>query len=103
MASTKPDGTNPVRTCVGCRKIGPQRDLVRLVLVDGVPVVDGRRRLPGRGASIHPSDACVKAAVRQGAFGRAFRCRVVVASPLELSRTVTAALVFSRDGNGNPK
>jgi predicted RNA-binding protein YlxR (DUF448 family) len=66
-----------------------------MVLVDGQPTVDVRRALSGRGASIHPREACVSAAIRQGAFGRAFRCRVVVASQGELSRQVAAAFVCS--------
>jgi len=77
--------------------------LVRLVLVDGQVVVDRRRALPGRGASIHPNDACVEAAVRHGGFGRAFRCRVQVASPAELARNVAAAFGGPREDNGNPE
>src|SRR5882724_6361244 len=81
----------PVRTCIGCRQPAPLAQLVRLVLVDGQPVVDARRVLPGRGASLHPTESCVRAAISHGAFGRAFRCRVAVASPVELSIKVTAA------------
>jgi len=65
-----------VRTCVGCRQPAPRRELVRLVLIDGRPAVDTRRRLPGRGASIHPSAACVAQAVKRGAFARAFRAAI---------------------------
>ena len=79
------------------------KELVRLVLVDGQPVVDRRRALPGRGASIHPNDACVEAAIRQGGLGRAFRCRVQVASPAELAKNVAAAFGGPREGNGNPE
>jgi N utilization substance protein A len=96
-------GAAPVRTCVGCRKACPVTELVRIVLRDGQPVVDARRTLPGRGASIHPRAECVTAAVRQGGLGRAFRCRVVVAAPAELSRNVAAAFGDPREGNGNPE
>jgi predicted RNA-binding protein YlxR (DUF448 family) len=51
--------------------------MARLALRDGRVVVWlGRGRPPGRGASIHPTEACVREAVRQGAFARAFRARV---------------------------
>jgi predicted RNA-binding protein YlxR (DUF448 family) len=51
--------------------------MARLALRDGRVVVwRGRRRPSGRGASIHPREACVREAVRQGAFARAFRARV---------------------------
>ena len=96
-------GTSPVRTCIGCRQTSPRTELVRLVLIEGQPTVDPRRRLPGRGASVHPTEVCVNAAVRQGGFARAFRRRVVVVSPVDLSNRVTAAFGSWRDGNGNPE
>src|SRR4051794_40509600 len=64
------------RTCVGCRQRAPRQELVRLVLIDGRPAVDTGRRLPGRGASIHPSAACVAQAMKRSAFARAFRAAV---------------------------
>jgi predicted RNA-binding protein YlxR (DUF448 family) len=101
---TTPGRRASVRTCIGCRRAAPASELVRVVLVDGQPVVDARRALPGRGASLHPSEACVRAALSHQAFGRAFRCRVVVAAPDELSvqvsSRVTAALGGLRDRNG---
>jgi N utilization substance protein A len=81
----------PVRTCVGCRKRAPASELVRLVLVQDRPTVDARRALPGRGASLHANEVCVRAALAQGGFGRAFRRRIVVAAPAELLTEVMAA------------
>jgi len=92
-----------VRTCIGCRRTAPLCDLVRLVLVDGQPVVDERRVLPGRGASLHPREACVRAALGHGALARAFRRGIVVAAPVELSIRVMAALGGSRERNGKPE
>jgi len=103
QSQPRPKPATRARTCVGCRRACPRVELVRLVLLDGQLVVDRRRALPGRGASIHPNDACVAAAIRQGGFGRAFRCRVQVASPVELARNVAAAFGGSREGNGNPE
>jgi uncharacterized protein len=70
----------PVRTCIGCRGKDDHTKLVRLVL-DGATesrsvVPDWRRRMPGRGAWLHPDTACLQAALRKGAFNRAFRGRV---------------------------
>jgi uncharacterized protein len=67
----------PVRTCVGCRGREDHTKLVRLVL-DGVTgsrsvVPDPRRRMPGRGAWLHPDPACLQTALKRGAFNRAFR------------------------------
>lgn len=67
----------PTRTCVGCKERAPQRTLLRVALVDGKPVADPRRRLPGRGGYVHRDPACVRLAEAQGGFARAFRARLV--------------------------
>ena len=63
----------PVRTCVGCRTRTHQRDLLRVVLVDGRLRPDVRREHSGRGAYVHLSQGCVTAAIARKAFGRALR------------------------------
>ncbi|MBX6356296.1 MAG: YlxR family protein [Micromonosporaceae bacterium] len=73
----------PVRTCVGCRKRAPATELLRVVAVgDGAGpageararvVPDPARRLPGRGAHVHPDPGCFGLAERRRAFGRALR------------------------------
>ncbi|WP_230425244.1 YlxR family protein [Prauserella cavernicola] len=63
----------PVRTCVGCRQRALISELLRVVAVDGVVVVDERRRLPGRGAWLHPEPDCLTKAERRRAFPRALR------------------------------
>ncbi|MEV4357105.1 YlxR family protein [Nonomuraea sp. NPDC049625] len=72
----------PQRTCVGCRVRTAKSELVRLVRVEDHVVPDLRGRLPGRGASLHPSLSCLELAERRRAFPRAFR----VAGPLDVSR-----------------
>ncbi|HTK65213.1 MAG TPA: YlxR family protein [Pseudonocardia sp.] len=63
----------PVRTCVGCRSRSPAAGLLRVVAVHGVLTPDPRRRLPGRGAWLHPDPECLSRAMRRGAFPRALR------------------------------
>jgi predicted RNA-binding protein YlxR (DUF448 family) len=67
----------PVRTCVGCRKRELAVELLRVVAVDGngeyAVTVDSARKLPGRGAWLHPERACLDAAIRRRAFTRALR------------------------------
>ena len=75
--------SGPVRTCVGCRKRELAADLLRIVAQSpgSVPigdivvaiVPDPRRRLPGRGAWLHPVSSCLSMAERRRAFGRALR------------------------------
>lgn len=72
----------PVRTCIGCRKRELAVELLRVVAVGGgkdpgngpcVVTVDVARKLPGRGAWLHPDPQCLNAALRRRAFGRALR------------------------------
>jgi uncharacterized protein len=67
----------PTRTCVGCRTRAPASELLRFVVAgagDHLRLVpDPRRRLPGRGAHLHPDPACFALAERRRAFGRALR------------------------------
>ena len=61
-----------VRTCIGCREQVGDDELLRLVRSpDGQVVVDLRRRLPGRGAWVHPQRSCLEQAPR--ALSRAFK------------------------------
>ncbi|MFE9784103.1 YlxR family protein [Nocardia salmonicida] len=66
-----------VRTCIGCRQREPSADLLRIVAQhrnsDVAIVPDPRRRLPGRGAWLHPVSVCLRSAERRRAFGRALR------------------------------
>jgi predicted RNA-binding protein YlxR (DUF448 family) len=63
--------------------------LVRLVLIDGrvqpwqpwQPWMDQRPK--GRGASIHGQASCVRAALKSGAFARAFRAKIEDLASLE--------------------
>ncbi|MEA5454587.1 YlxR family protein [Sinomonas sp. JGH33] len=66
----------PLRTCIGCRRTAPRAELLRLVRDPEDAqrvVVDPRRRLPGRGAWLHPDRACLTQAVKRRAFQRALR------------------------------
>ncbi len=67
------DIPKPLRTCAGCREVTAQTDLVRLVVMDGKLILDSDRRLPGRGAYLHPRSECGQIAIQRRAFNRSFR------------------------------
>lgn len=69
--------SRPLRTCVGCRQISAQADLVRLVLVEGQLVLDTDRLHSGRGAYLHPRAECGQQAIARRAFDRSFRSKFV--------------------------
>jgi predicted RNA-binding protein YlxR (DUF448 family) len=62
----------PVRTCIGCGEATARVGLVRL-RIEGERVVIDRSGQGGRGAWLHPADACLEKAARRRAFARAFR------------------------------
>ncbi len=75
--SASSDGSVAFRTCIGCRRREDQNLLVRLALDPTTETrsvtVDLRRRLPGRGAWLHPDADCLQAALKRRALHRAFR------------------------------
>ena len=65
---------------MGCRKRAPASELLRVVAAGGGAagaqlrlVPDPTRRLPGRGAHVHPDPACLALAQRRRAFVKALR------------------------------
>jgi predicted RNA-binding protein YlxR (DUF448 family) len=76
----------PRRRCVGCGRIAPKSELLRIVAVetnDAAParaVLDPAKRLPGRGAYLcqgraekQPAERCLELATRRGGIARALR------------------------------
>jgi len=70
--------SEPVRTCIGCRKRAAKRELLRVTAgsdMRGASAVvpDPEGTAPGRGAHLHPTAECFDLAVRRKAFTRALR------------------------------
>ena len=63
----------PIRTCIGCGESAAKPELVRVVAAGDELVPDSAMRLPGRGAYLHRSLACLERAERRKAFPRALR------------------------------
>jgi predicted RNA-binding protein YlxR (DUF448 family) len=63
----------PTRTCIGCGVRAARPELIRVVAAGDEIVPDAAGRLPGRGAYLHPSLACLERAQRRKALTRALR------------------------------
>ena len=62
----------PWRTCIGCRQVKAQAELLRLARQpDGRVEVDGRGS--GRGAYVCASEACMGRALKGGRLAQAFK------------------------------
>jgi predicted RNA-binding protein YlxR (DUF448 family) len=76
----------PQRTCLGCRQVKAQSELIRFVRSpEGEILVDLKGRLPGRGAYLCNSRDCMMAAVNRQQFNRAFRSEC---QPADLSTLI---------------
>nr|WP_254920828.1 YlxR family protein [Blastococcus mobilis] len=85
---------------MGCRQRAPASDLLRVVARSGALVPDPRRRLPGRGASVHPTPECLRAAERRRAFTRALRLPGGGSTPLEAGPLRAYVTGPSAEGSG---
>jgi len=63
-------GSEPRRTCIGCRQVKPRSELRRLAVVDGKLVLNPRR-IAGRSAYLCPTPACWTLAEKRRAVERA--------------------------------
>lgn len=72
-------GSDPQRSCLGCRTVKDKADLLRFVLdPDRVLVPDLAGKLPGRGAYTCIDETCLRAALGKRQFARSFRGEVKV-------------------------
>jgi predicted RNA-binding protein YlxR (DUF448 family) len=72
--------TEPIRSCIGCGRKGPQHEFLRFVAKNGV-LVPGRGE-PGRGAYTCRRLSCFERAVSRRAFNRSLRQTVRVEQEL---------------------
>ena len=67
----------PIRQCVACREHREKPLLARVVRTpEGAVVYDSRGKLPGRGANLCPSEACLEKAVKSHALSRALETEI---------------------------
>jgi len=80
----------PARTCLGCRAVRNKWELRRIVVTpDGVVSCEGPAPLPGRGAYVCETEACVDRAARQ--LARALRRPGLSVTPARLREAIQAS------------
>lgn len=83
----------PQRSCLGCRQARDRDSLLRFVLSPlGEVVPDIESKLPGRGAYTCVSELCLRAALKQRQFGRAFKREVVTVTADEMAGQVASIM-----------
>ena len=66
----------PERMCIGCRKMLPKSELIKVVAKDGNAVVDKGGKLPGRGAYFCRDKKCIENAQKKKALSKHFKMNV---------------------------
>ncbi len=67
----------PMRMCVGCSKMKPKTELIRVVRSpEGEVSIDSTGKKSGRGAYICSDRDCLKKAVRSKRLDRTFGCEI---------------------------
>jgi predicted RNA-binding protein YlxR (DUF448 family) len=67
----------PQRTCIGCRRVRPKQELLRLVRDEGGGVnADPSRGARGRGAYLCPEPGCWRRGLSKNRLDRALRTKI---------------------------
>ncbi len=77
----------PQRSCIGCGKVRPKRELVRLVLTpEGKLEIDRGGKKAGRGAYVCPDPDCWDMALNKNRLEHSLRTRVSATSLEEFKK-----------------
>lgn len=82
----------PLRTCVGCRAVRPQAELIRIARDAAGGVRLAPRRWAGRSAYVCRSAACLERALARKALPRALRAPLPGLDAAELAQALRRAL-----------
>jgi predicted RNA-binding protein YlxR (DUF448 family) len=66
----------PQRTCIACRQVAGKRALIRLVRTANGVEIDPTGKKAGRGAYLHPNQACWRTVLNGNRLGQALRTSI---------------------------
>ena len=78
----------PQRTCVGCRQVQSKRELLRIVRTPEGVLIEGDKRLAGRGAYLHAQRSCWEKGI-PAALGNALRTNLSSEETMRLQSFLT--------------
>jgi uncharacterized protein len=83
----------PERTCIGCRRVAPKGELLRVVRSpDGGAWIDPSGAAAGRGAYVHRDVGCVAASFERNRLARALRIPLEGGRAASLRRDIEEGL-----------
>ena len=94
---SKPRQGEPHRRCLGCREEKPRRELMRIAARDGLPVLDTKKSLPGRGAWLCMSQRCAEVALKGRQVSRALKGKAGEPKGDEIRRWIATRLPLTPD------
>lgn len=66
----------PLRKCVSCNERKEKKELVRIVVSDGIPVIDKTSRMNGRGAYLCRDEKCIFNAKKRKSLDRSLEVSI---------------------------
>jgi predicted RNA-binding protein YlxR (DUF448 family) len=88
---------DPMRTCVGCRKVRAKAELLRIVRhVNGTVSLDPTGKSEGRGVYVCRTPECVETAVRRKALERGLKHAVPEEAVEELKTVISCIRLASQ-------
>ncbi|WP_083943535.1 RNase P modulator RnpM [Caldicellulosiruptor naganoensis] len=66
----------PHRKCVGCQKIKPKSQLLRIAKNDKGIFIDEKQKLPGRGAYLCKNEECLQLAKKKKGLDRSLKATI---------------------------
>lgn len=66
----------PERMCIGCRKMAPKHELIKVVMSDGIVQIDPESKKAGRGAYFCRDIKCIENAKKKKALSKHFKMQV---------------------------
>ncbi len=66
----------PLRKCVSCNERKEKKELIRIVVADGAPVIDKTLKMNGRGAYLCKDEKCILNSKKKKSLDRSLEIKI---------------------------